>query len=212
MASRLQRIVTRALEIAMLTFLLAGIVLIVAYLSACFHLPRPPEALGTLTDPMLEHAREFAKNRGGIVGGIPAVAVTLSTLTWLIRGLFIAAAGAAICSGLVGQVPVLGRVGARAFVSVAGICVGSGVACLVLSVIVTRVIGWIDRHPVVTAMMFVGGMLAAAGVWAYGHKYAIERWTNIDVTGDGKIGEPGQSAMDVRPSGAGPNGAEGGLR
>jgi hypothetical protein len=58
-----------------------------------------------------------------------------------------------ICSGLVGVVPVLGRFGAAMFVRVAGICVGTGVACLVLSVIVTRVIGWIDRHPVVTAVM-----------------------------------------------------------
>ncbi len=155
--------------------------LICLVLAGCFSAPALPRV------PALDEEAFFVRHATG-TGAIPAVAVGLSTLTWLIRGLFIAAAGCVICSFLAGSVPVLGAFGAGMFGRTAGACLACGVACLVLSVVIVRVVEWIDKHPVLSAAMFITPVLAFAALCVYVHRYTIENWTQIDWNGDGRIG------------------------
>ncbi len=157
--------------------------LICLVLSGCFSAPALPRV------PALDEEAFFVRHAAG-TGAIPAVAVGLSTLTWLIRGLFIAAAACVVCSFLAGSIPVLGAFGAGMFGRVAGACAGTALGCLLLSIVIVRVIDFMDRHPVVTGLIFISPVLAVASVWTYAHRYAIERWTDIDWNCDGTKGAP----------------------
>lgn len=132
---------------------------------------------------------ELPKLHAEGVGSIPAVSVSLSTLTWLIRGLFIAAAGATVAAALTSAIPFLGAIGWRTFGRVAAACAGTAIACMALAYTIARIALFVDRHPVLTALGFIGTSLAIAGLWGWGHRVVFEKFFHIDIDGDGTIGE-----------------------
>ena len=165
-----------------------AIIVVVMLLCACTpRVPEMPELPGRLQPVVKELPLPMLHADG--VGSIPAVSVTLSTLTWLIRGLFLAAAAATVGAALSSAVPFFGRIGWKVLGRIAGACAGTAIACLVLSYAITRVVFFIDRHPIVSGLAFFGSLIAIAGVWVWGHINIFERWFNVDVDRDGDIGE-----------------------